>query len=315
MKHMTRPLRLGSSPCLHSRQTLLLCALVLLACRLPAQGQESGPYGNGTSGIHAGTVPPPGRYFRTYVSLFRTTDFRDADGDRLPLDARGRSLTAAAQFAWVPELTLAGANLAGYVTLSYRDTAVRVGAFGLEDRERALDDLYVMPLALQWHLPRLDIGFGYAAYIPLGSWEDGKLATVGKDYYTHMPGIGMTVYPDADRKWSASILAYYDIHESMRNRDITPGQAFHFEWGIARELEGIGEVGVVGYSYRQVTDDKGRDVTWDPDVHNRYSAIGLEFRRLIPRLGVLASCRHLWEYDVRDSSRGQLTVLSLLTRF
>jgi hypothetical protein len=46
-----------------------------------AIAQETTPYPNGTSGIKAGTVPPPGRYWLMYDRLYTSDTLIGPDGE------------------------------------------------------------------------------------------------------------------------------------------------------------------------------------------------------------------------------------------
>ena len=47
----------------------------------PAAAQETAAYPNGTSGIKAGTVPPPGHYWLCYNRIYTADELRDANSN------------------------------------------------------------------------------------------------------------------------------------------------------------------------------------------------------------------------------------------
>ena len=67
---------------------LPLCSL-LLACAASAVAQETAAYPNGTSGLKAGTVPPPGRYWLMYNRVYQTNQLNDANGHEVAKSGNG----------------------------------------------------------------------------------------------------------------------------------------------------------------------------------------------------------------------------------
>jgi hypothetical protein len=137
------------------------------------------------------------------------------------------------------------------------------------------------------------------------------------------PRAGGTVYLDAAKTWSVSALGRYEIHTEKEGEDLRAGDDFHFEWGIGKALPPdwkIGslqfwEVGVAGYAQWQVTDDRGDDVTWDKDKHDRVFAAGPEIRCMIPQWKLLLELRCEKEFGAVDRSEGWLTAFVLTKAF
>ena len=51
-----------------------------------ATAQETNHYLNGTSGLKAATLPPPGRYWLAYNYVYNSQQFNDPAGDPVPID-------------------------------------------------------------------------------------------------------------------------------------------------------------------------------------------------------------------------------------
>jgi hypothetical protein len=66
-----------------SLRWLYALALVFALCAFASSAfcQETAEYPNGTSGLKAGTIPPPGRYWLMYNRIYQTTRLMDANGD------------------------------------------------------------------------------------------------------------------------------------------------------------------------------------------------------------------------------------------
>ena len=127
--------------------------------------------------------------------------------------------------------------------------------------------------------------------------------------------LGGTLYFDAEKTWSASILGRYETHSEQGDRDVTYGDDFHFEWGVAKTFSKFWDVGLAGYSQWQISDDSGSDVTWDKSVHDTVHAIGPEVNIFAPSWKLFVSLRILGEFGAEDRSEGNITTLTLTKIF
>lgn len=64
------------------RATAAACVVSVVSLGLGFAG-ETGHYVNGVEGIKAGTVPPPGLYYRLYGVSYSADTLRDGDGNDL----------------------------------------------------------------------------------------------------------------------------------------------------------------------------------------------------------------------------------------
>jgi len=84
---------------------------------------------------------------------------------------------------------------------------------------------------------------------------------------------------------------------------------------LSKNVRKIVDLGVVGYSQWQLTDDSGVGVTYDRTVHDRVFGIGPEISVFIPRATLIVSLRHLREFEAIDRAQGHMTTLSISKRF
>lgn len=75
----------------------------------------------------------------------------------------------------------------------------------------------------------------------------------GGGYWTPMLTAGVTWYIDSEKTWSVSALNRYEFNTEQRDTDITPGQAYTLEWGIAKSVTKTIDLGAVGYYQMQTT--------------------------------------------------------------
>ncbi len=297
-----------------------LLAILLLGAvpALPAMAaQETGHYINGVEGIKGATLPPPGLYYRMYNTYYTADTITDADGDEIDIGFDADVFANVHRFIWVSEYKLLGADYGAdlFIPLVYSD--IDIDALGIHSNEFGLGDIIVEPLILGWHGKWYDAVFGLGFYLPTGDYDNTNPASPGKGFWTTMFTAGATVYADPAKTWSFSLLARYEIHAEKDDDDITPGDDFHFEWGIGKTLAGewIWDLGIAGYCQWQVSDDSGDDVLWDKSDHDRVYGIGPHVSLFIPRAGFVASLMTQWEFEARDRPEGQVTTLSLIKFF
>jgi hypothetical protein len=182
----------------------------------------------------------------------------------------------------------------------------------LRDEEFGLYDPYIEPFGITWHGERWDAAIGASVFLPLGEFDADEPASPGKGFWTGMFTAGGTWYFDSDKLWSASILSRYEIHSDMEDLDLTPGDDFHFEWGIARNFAKLYDVGITGYAQWQVTEDSGDDAN---DIKDQVFGIGPEVLIAIPKATMYMSLRANWEFEAQDRPEGMITALTLTKRF
>lgn len=273
-------------------------------------GETGNHYANGSEGVKAATLPPPGFYWRMHNQFVNSNTLTDKDGDALDVGYDLSFYLLINTFAWISNTKILGADFGADVIIPLVYTDVEIRASGVEDNEFGLSDI-ALESFLSWHGDRYDAAFGLTVYIPTGEYDKNKPASPGKDFWTGMITLGGTYYFDAQKTWSASILSRYEIHSKKDESDVRLGDDFHFEWGIGKTLAKIWDVGLTGYCQWQVTDDRGSGVRWDTSVHDRVYAIGPEVRVFIQPAEFFISLRSQWEFGSEDRAEGNVTTLTL----
>jgi len=271
-------------------------------------------YENGVEGIKGGSVPPPGFYYKMYNVYYTADEVTDANGNDMNAGFDVDVFATANRFIWVTNKKILGANLFMDATIPLVYTDIAITALGVDDDKFGLGDICIEPFGLAWHGPRFDAAIGLAAYLPTGSYDPTEAASPGKGFYSGMATLGGTLYLDQARTWSLSILSRYEIHSDQEDRDFTPGDDFHFEWGVGKAFAKTWEAGISGYCQWQVSDDSGADAT-TPSVHDQIYAAGPEISVFIPRFKMFLSLRSLFEFEAEDRPEGNMTVLTLTKIF
>lgn len=297
---------------------VLLLALVLF-CGL-GSGQAmaaAGHYVNGGEGIKVASVPPPGGtgfYWKMYNMFYNASRMKTDKGKKAPGNFDVSVYALANRFIYSSDIEILGGNLLfdAIIPVSYTDISYKgIGPASFSDNKFGLGDIYVDPLFIGWHGERWDALAAFGIYFPTGEFDKNEPASPGMGFWTFMFSLGGTVYFDEAKTWSASILARYEIHTEQDETDITPGNHFHFEYGIGKNINGF-DIGVAGYCHWQVTDDSGPGTTSDKE---QAYAIGPEIGYTFESIGLNVSLRTLWEFENRNKSQGNMTSLNFVYAF
>ncbi len=296
----------------------ILCVVLLLAGLFSGSAfaqNETGHYVSGVEGIKAATLPPPGFYYRMYHVYYAADELLDDDGDDLNIGFDAEVYAFVNRFIWISKYELLGGSFGADIIIPAMYTDLEIKAVGVGDDQFGLGDVCIEPLLLSWHGPKYDAAFALGLYVPIGEYDKDDPASPGKDMWTVMATAGGTYYFDKDKTISASVLARYETHSEKDETDVTPGDDFHFEWGVGKTFAKTWDVGLAGYCHWQVTDDSGSDVFWDDNIHDRTFAIGPEIGGFFPQYKLGFTLRHEREFAVKDRSEGHITALTLTFMF
>ncbi len=298
------------------RRAVAICTGLLIGLlAYPVYAAETGHYVNGIEGIKAATVPPPGLYNRLYTQYYTADELMDADGDDTNLGFDLNVFALANRLIWITEYKVLGADYGASIIIPFIYTDVEISKTRLSDDRFGLGDPFIEPLILSWHGQHYDASFGAGFYVPVGAYATDEPASAGRDFWTLMFTGGVTYYFDMDRTWTASVLSRYQIHSEKEETEVEPGNDFSFEWGIGKSIAQNLDVGIAGYCHWQVTDDDGKDLTWDREAHDQVYALGPEIAGLIPDYKLGLSFRMLFEFGAQDRSEGIVSTLTMTYSF
>lgn len=308
------------------RKVILLCLTTL--CLLwtghaMAGGGQS--YPNGAEAFMAGAVPPPGNYFLDYAYYYSADTMKDDNGDAIGAFDDVSILANVFRYLWVSDTEILGANLAMHAFLPILDVDLSFNAPVGPGAKNSYSDtsvpyVIVNPFILAWHLMegKLHIVATPAdIYIPTGQ-DDGNLATVGKNFWTFEPIVGITYLAGG---WELSGKFMYDFNTSQDDYatiygvevDRDPGQEFHFDYSASYAIQPNLRIGVNGYFYTQVTDDEYKlDNTIpapvqallreDEGKHSQVFAVGPGI--WYNHKNMFFSLRNQWEMAAKNKSEG-----------
>jgi hypothetical protein len=126
------------------------------------------------------------------------------------------------------------------------------------DSATGLGDIVVYPLMVVWKKNDLKYIAQFGVYAPTGAYEKGKLANLGKNYWTFEPAVAVSWISS---KIGTEVTAYAGFDFNTRNNatDYLSGTSFHFDSTVAQHLP-LGKDTVIGvganiFYFRQITAD------------------------------------------------------------
>ena len=276
---------------------------------LQAQSLPAGAhYPAGAEGIKGASLPPPGWYVRDYNIGYYSSNLKPAG----PSDFEMSAYINAPRVICMTEYKVLEANYGWDVLVPFGNQEMTAG--GAHHGYFGVGDIQVEPLLLAWHVPQLDIGFGYAFWAPSGEFSVKNPMRLGKGFWGHMLTAGATYFFDQDKTWALSALNRYEINMEQKDTKITPGQAYTLEWGLSKSINQAKtlDVGLVGYFQQQVTTDSGPTAS---SAQTSVVGVGPEVSIFFPEATFGVSLRYIREVAASNRPEGNTFSLTLTKRF
>ena len=287
----------------HTHKLTLAFGTAVLASGAFAQAQPH--YPAGVEGVKAASLPPPGIYLRDYNYVYFA--------DKYTVGPPNFDVTAYVQgprLIWISDFKVLGGNYGADILVPFAYQNVKFN--GYSGSHFGLEDLFVEPITLSWHPKQFDFAVGYGFWAPSGEYSPTDPVSPGKGFWTQMLTAGATWYPDAAKTWSVSALNRYEFSSIQQVTSTRPGQFYTLEYGIAKALTPVFELGVAGYYQKQTTLDSGPMATpWRTGV----AAIGPEITYAFPKIMLFTSLRYEYEFTATDRPQGNVVSLTLTKKF
>ena len=286
-------------------------ALALAAALLAGAAHAEGHYVTGVEGLQGSSVPPAGNYYLGYLVNYDINSFRAPNDANLKGDGKVTALVN--RFVKITDTKLLGADYGFETIIPVIRTSLDIKAAALNDSDSGVGDVYLGPLVLGWHGPQWD------AVAAAGLWLDtashNTPVAAGKGYKSTMLTGGVTYYFDPAKSVSGSALFRFERH-GKNDAGIRPGNQLSLEWGVGKNL-GAYQLGVVGYSQWQLSEDSG------PGANNLKSskhALGAEVVYPVPGAGMFLKGAFYKEYSVEGgggapSAKGNMLRATLVKAF
>ena len=283
----------------------------------PVQAQLLTQHIKGTTGLKAGSQPPPHTYVvGPLIYVYNTDDVRTRNGDRLPIDASITSVAYGMGILWVTPKKILGANY-GIEVLFPVGANNRLQGTEIDQNPGAgLTDSVIAPISLGWHFKRADAIAGYSIFVPTGRYEDGAADNTGFGMWGHELSAGTTVYLNEARSYHAATVVSFDFQSKKEDSETKVGNAMNLEGGVGADfLKGGLSTGLVYYASFKLSEDRieGFPVNL-PVAKSKVFALGPEVQLALARQGKLygsLKVNYQWEVYARTATKGsELTILA-----
>jgi hypothetical protein len=264
----------------------MLALGVMLVTGTQAWATEGGggAYPNGAEDFMSGAVPPPGTYFINYFNFYSPGSFRDKDGRKAPFDFDADIYANVFRLIHVTPYKVLGGYWGMHVFLPLVKMDVHKSPGG-SGNNAGIGDIIVDPFILSWHGQNWHLATGVDIYCPTGSFDKGRVANVGRNYWTFEPIVSGTYVSDGGYEVSAKFM--YDFNTRNTDTDYRSGQEFHVDYTVGKKFGGL-SLGAGGYYYQQTTEDKtsgynygkGMTLSVGPQAKYDYKNMSLSFKYL-----------------------------------
>jgi len=187
------------------------------------------------------------------------------------------------------------------------------------DKSSGLGDLILQPLLLSHRVAKYWQGdFRFAIYAPTGSFEVGRLANVGKNYWTFSPTLALNhIEPAIGREFS--VFGGFDINTKNTDTDYHTGIQTHIESTFVQYvilLGGFSGLGLSGYWYQQLTGDSGAGATLG-DFKSQAVGVGpvLSYKTQWGNTDISSELKWLHEFETKRRAEGDSIFFKILARF
>jgi len=299
-------------------------ALLMAAAPVSAYAAEGGfsVYGLGGAGFNAGITPPAGTYVTPLAGLYTGVIDVGSTVGGVPVSAGARVgfFQSGVNLLYVPEVKALDGQVGfsvtvpvGYIALA-ADVSVGNASISREVEGPGLGDI----------IPKVQIGWSsgtffntvYAsAVLPTGKYNPGFSASTG----LHRPAIDMGwafTYIEPQTKIQFNAQAGVTFNFINTETDYQSGTEFHLDWAVGKDFGNGITAGVVGYNYRQLTDDSGSGARLG-GYKGSVDAIGLglNYSTEFGTQPVSLSFRHYREFNAVNRFEGSTTLATATFAF
>jgi len=217
-----------------------------------------GSYPNGADDFMLGALPPPGTYILNYTTCYTANKFKSS---LVPPDFKLQVFADVFRIVHVTRQQVLGASWAMHAFIPVACLDVTMG--GQSDNKWGLGDIIIDPFILGWHSKNWHTTTGLDIYLPTGAYSSTDLANIGRNYWTFEPVVAFTYIGDSGFEVSTKFM--YDFNTENDDTDYSSGQEFHMDYTVGRRISKNCSLGLGGYWYAQMTDDKVNGITVGTD--------------------------------------------------
>lgn len=293
-------------------------AIVAIGSPWPALSAESGfgVYLLGSKGMAAGYVPHPGFYFAS--QQFRYRGEFTGPVSVAPGTISNAQISVATDFnmlspVWITEKHLFGGRLGFSATLPVGSVDVVLDTLGTSTVDSGFwigDPLF--STFLGWSHKDFHWNAGITTVAPVGQYDSNRLSNLS----LNRPAVdifGALSWIDPKDGLDLSLAVGLTVNGENRETNYRSGLEFHSEWSIAKALSPALSIGVMGYFYKQLSDDSGSGAVLG-GFRGQTAAVGgfLNYRFNLEDRAVSLRAQVLEEFNVKNRFRGHPVSLHLV---
>lgn len=302
-------------------------SLIFIILLFPGKSTGGGGqhYPNGAEGFLCGIAPDPGLYLVNYTTWYTSSSLRDNHGNDLKkLDFHLNLIADAPRLLYFPKFKILGASYGIYLTVPiyHANIKLKAGGFSLmNDSSSGTGDLVFSPLILGWHFQEiLHWVFSFDISPPSGHYDARHPATtiLSRNIWSFMPNLSVTwlVGPGIDISLKFLSEFHTKNHEYRtlfgQKAELEPGAEFHVDYAVGLPLSPDLRVGINGFFYQQLQDDRINDKTIEND-RGRVFAIGPAARYSWKSWAVIF--KEQFEIWVRNRPKGNISWIKIQHHF
>ncbi|GHC23189.1 hypothetical protein GCM10010082_14230 [Kushneria pakistanensis] len=298
-------------------------ALAGMTCAVSSFATEGGAPTTpmGTYDFGAGFLPPttPNGTIGLRTAYYTTDDLRTSGGKKSPNDLSLNVLSFGVAYIRMTDATLFGARYGFGGVLPFFDmkASLDVNAGGrtvFQDDAHVLAqaDAQILPLMLAWQpAPNMGVSAQFQIQAPTGKYEQDRLINPGLNHWTFSPIVGFTYVTDGGLEFST--LSQLDFNTRNTDTDYRSGVEYRNEFAIGQHVDAW-TLGLGGYYYDQLSDDKSPDLMADDGNRARVWAAGPAVSFLSP--GLPAVWFHVYkEFGAENRTEGYNAALRVAYSF
>jgi hypothetical protein len=315
----------------HRAAHIIAAALVACTGTLPglAHAEEggSGHYLPGSMASFIDVVPPTEAFLaRLNLVHYEGSARRSVLGGLAVANVDAKSMAYGLTVLWRPPIELApGWSYAMSATIPYLtmdvSASVSGGPIGVRrsDSVSGLGDILLMPLMINRVIdPDLSMNFRVAAYAPTGSYEVGRLANPGKNYWSIEPTLAVA-YLGKQNGIEASLFTGITFNQENKDTQYKSGTQFHLDGTLAQHFPfagGLAGAGLSAYYYQQLGADSGAGATLG-DFKGKTLGIGpvLSHAGKLGGNDYVAEFKWLHESSTENRLKGDIVWFKFLYKF
>lgn len=242
------------------------------------------------------------------------------------LNVNAKSNAVGLTFFWAPDIDLGDKwSYAMSTTIPWlsmevtADVSSGPATVRRQDKETGLGDIIVMPLMFNYqHTANFSTNYRLAVYAPTGSYKTGRLANLGKNYWTVEPTVAF-MYFGQKNGIEASLFLGASFNTENDDTDYKSGTQVHADGTLAQHFplwNGLAGVGVTGFWYQQVEGDSG-DGAILGDFKGVAHGIGpvASWATTAGGVDVIAELKWLHEFDNENRPEGDTVFFKLIGKF